>query len=366
MWLNGCAEIDTQDPVGKALRMAARTLIEKVSPFWLGFAVSGSLLLILAVIETSLGRWGMLLVDGEFDPFAQVSGGVLRDIRIAIIHCLQVGYLPAAFLYVMRSSRQSVLELQDVLNCSTEECRALATSVRVSPAMLILLGILGMMMSIAGPYLIPPVPESPWNPAEWSPEVAWHRILGPVTTIWAWWLGYAVISVSLRMSRIATRLQRVDLLDLSPLAPFTQLGLRNGLVLIGSLSVWSLMMLETGFGQMMVFVGITALGSAIVALVLPVTGVHKQIQQSKAAELIWVNAEVAALRSKFRSPEANKPGGEMADLVAYRGLVDSVPEWPFTTSTYARLFLYLLVPLVTWGIGIVAEEIITQAFFQPG
>ena len=51
----------------------------------------------------------------------------------------------------------------------------------------------------------------------------------------------------------------------------------------------------------------------------------------------------------------------MADLVAYLSLVERVPEWPFTTSTYTRLFLYLLMPLVFWSIGIVAEEIVHRA-----
>jgi hypothetical protein len=53
----------------------------------------------------------------------------------------------------------------------------------------------------------------------------------------------------------------------------------------------------------------------------------------------------------------------MADIVAYRALVEDVPEWPFTTSTYARIFLYALIPLASWSIGIVAEEIVGRALF---
>jgi hypothetical protein len=53
----------------------------------------------------------------------------------------------------------------------------------------------------------------------------------------------------------------------------------------------------------------------------------------------------------------------MADLVAYRSLVESVPEGPFTTSTYTRLILYALIPLVSWSIGIVAEGIVGRALF---
>ena len=53
----------------------------------------------------------------------------------------------------------------------------------------------------------------------------------------------------------------------------------------------------------------------------------------------------------------------MADLVAYRGLVQGVPEWPFTTSTYTRLILYAFIPVVSWSIGIVAEGLLGRALF---
>ncbi len=248
-------EIDTAKSVSKASRMTKRTIIEKTSPLWLGIGISGLLVLILLAVETKLGQWDSFLVNGEFNPFAKVTEGVLRDIRIALVHCLQVGYLPAAFLYVMRNGRQTVMALQDALDCSPGECEKLAASMRLRTAWLVVFAIIGFLMAIVGRYLVPPVPVQPWNPASWSPEVAWHRILGPVAIIGSWWLGYAVISVSLRMSLIAKRLQRVDLLDLSPLTPVTQLGLRNGLVLIGSLSIWSLMLYETGFGRMMLYVG---------------------------------------------------------------------------------------------------------------
>ena len=114
---------------------------------------------------------------------------------------------------------------------------------------------------------------------------------------------------------------------------------------------------------MMVYVGGGALVSAAVALVLPVRGVHKRIRQSKEVELRWLNGEISRLRRKFQNQDAVKTQGEMADVIAYRGLVESVPEWPFTTSTYARLFLYVLLPLFTWGIGIFAEEIVGRAVF---
>ena len=338
-------------------------MTERISPLWLGIGISGSLLVVMFLIETILGRWSGLLIGGEFDPLAKVPEGVLRDVRITIVHCLVIGYLPAALLQALRSGRRTVLALQKSLDCTVEECDSLAASIRLSTRGLLITGLCGLLLALATPYIVPPVPSTPWNPATWSPEVAWHRILGPLTMVWGWWLAYTIVTVSVRMSRIAKTLTRVDLLDLSPLAPFTQLGLTNALLLIGALSIWSLTMIETGFGQMMVILGGTTLIGTALAMLAPVHGVHKRICQSKGEALGWVNGQIAEQQVSFQGPQADLLSGRMADLVAYRGMVQDVPEWPFTLSTYARVALYVLLPVFAWGFGIVAEEIVARVFF---
>jgi hypothetical protein len=220
------------------------------------------------------------------------------------------------------------------------------------------MALIGFAFAFAGPYMVPPVPTSPWNPSTWSPEVAWHRILGPIISILTWWLGYAVVSVSARMSQLARRLRRIDVFDLSALAPFTRQGLTNAFSLLGLIAIWSLVLLETGFGQMMLINGGVVLVVTVFALLYPVRGVHKRIRQAKETELRWANGEIAMRRDSFQSAEADRQGGEMADLVAYRSLIESAPDWPFTTSTYTRLILYMLIPVASWGLGIFAEEIV--------
>lgn len=338
-------------------------MAERISPLWLGIGISGSLLVIMFVIETALGRWSGILIGGEFDPLAKVSEGMLRDVRIAIVNCLIIGYLPAALLHALHSGRRAVLALQNSLECTADECESLAASIRLSKPALLLTGLIGLLLALATPYIVPPVPVTPWNPATWSPEVAWHRILGPLTMILGWWLFYTIVTVSLRMSRIARTLVRVNLLDLSPLTPFTQLGLTNALLSIGMLSIWSLMMIETGFGQMMVIIGVTTLIGTALAMLTPVHGVHKRICQAKEQALGWVNGQITELQVSFHGAQAGQPSGRMADLVAYRGMVLDVPEWPFTLSTYTRLFLYVLLPVAAWGFGMVAEEVVARVLF---
>ncbi|MEH6588087.1 MAG: hypothetical protein V7720_16125 [Halioglobus sp.] len=345
----------------KATDMKNWKLIERVPALWIGIGISSSLIAVLLVTETALGRWTALLPEGDFNALTGVSTHFLRDIRLAIVLCLVIGYIPAALLHVLRNARRTVLVLQSALDCTVEECQTLAASFKLSARGLVINGLIGFALAFAAPYMVPPVQPEPWNPMEWSPEVAWHRILLPMILVWQSWLVYAVVIVSIGMSRVAKKLRHIDLLNLTPLAPFTHLGLTNALLLIGLLSIWSLMMLETGFGQIMILIGGITLVVTMLALLAPVGGVHKRIRQSKDAEINWVNREISKQLLALQTPDAGRRSGDMADHVAYLSLVERAPEWPFTTSTYTRLFLYLLIPVVFWGIGIVAEEIVQRA-----
>jgi hypothetical protein len=338
--------------------MAGRAFIDRISPTSLGVGISLALIALLVVSETVLGRWDALLADENFDPLARVPSGVLRDLRIAFVHCLLAGYLPAAFLHVIRNGKRTVTRLQVALDCTREECETLANSIRLSGRGLFTATLIGFVIALTPPYLVAPVPDAPWNPAEWNAEVVWHRLLGPVIGVGLAWLAYAISAVSLRMSRIAQKLNRIDLLDLAPLAPFAQQGLTNALLLVGVLSIASLMMLETGFMMLMLIIGSSTLVLAVLVLLAPVFGVQKRVSEAKQQELIWINEQIAGLRAGFAEAQTGRKSGDLADMVAYRALIENVPDWPFTGSTYVRLLIYALIPLASWGVGIVAEEFI--------
>lgn len=343
--------------------MAEKTGIDRVSPLWLGIGISGSLVALFMMSETILGRWDLLLADENFDPLARVSTGILRDLRISIVHCLLVGYLPAALLHVLRNGKRTVARLQGALNCTREECERLASSIRLSKRGLLIAALVGLVLALLPPLFVEPVPEAPWDPAGWNPEVAWHRVLGPIMGIGLAWLTYAIVAVSLRMSRIAKKLNRIDLLDLSPLSPFAQQGLTNALLLIGTLSITALMMLETGFMVLIIVIGTGTLVLAVLALLAPVWGVQMRVREAKQQELDWTAAEIRRLRTGLTGHERDRCSGDLADIIAYRTLIADVSEWPFTGSTYVRLTLYALIPLASWGLGVVAEEVVGRLLF---
>jgi len=338
------------------LRSRLRWLL--ASPLRLGLAITVVLLVVFVGTETALDRWSVIAADARGDPLARTIEGPLRDLRIAIVHILLAGYLPAAFLAVLRGGRRTVRELRGALDCSAEECERLAASIRFAPVGLVLVSAVGLASAFAGPYIVPPVPESPWNPAEWAPEVFWHRTLGPIVSVWLALLVYAVVVVSRRMSGLAGELGSIDLFDLAPLAPFTKLGLRNALLVIGFVAIAGLMVLtETGFGVLAASMGTVIFIAAGLALLLPLRGVHRRIVREKRNVVGAIDERLRALRSALPGSGTGRTG-EFADLAAYRELVLGVPEWPIGRSSFVRLTLYLLIPVVSWSLAALVEHLV--------
>lgn len=339
----------------------SRIRLPEVSPVRLGLAICSVLLVGFLVWESLHDRWPEFLEALRSGALYRQPGGILRDFRIAVVHILLAGYLPAALLAVLQSGRRTVYQLQAALECSPKECSDLAASIRLGPAGLAVAGILGLIIGFGAPYLTPPVPQDLWNPSSWSPEVAWHRILGPTTAVFAMLLLYAVVSVSARMSKISAGLSTVDLLDLRALQPFTRQGLTNALLVLGWVTISGLMVVtESGFGLLGLFLTMAALFIAGAALLLPLRGVHSRIQQAKQHELAWLDGRILERRDSLRIGSIEGEQGSLADLLTYRDLVRDVPDWPIGTSSYARFVLYLLIPVLSWAAAALVERLVNS------
>ena len=337
----------------------SRNHLSSISPLKLGLSISGVLLVVFLAWETAFDRWPAVIDAAHAGALSRQPVGILRDFRIAVVHVLMVGYLPAALLAVVQGGRRTVYELQGALDCTDEECAALASSVRLNPTGLAVAALVGLLFGFASPYITPPVPEHLWDPRTWNPEVAWHRILGPIAAAAGFLLSYAVVAVSKRMSRLAAGLSAVDLLDLRPLQPFTRLGLTNALLGLGFISIAGLMVVtEAGFGLLGLIFGLGILLVSGAALLLPMRGVHARIRQAKTDELAWVDERILDQRTTLKTDGSAKAPGELADLAAYRKLVEGIRDWPIGSSSYARFALYLLIPILSWAAAALVERFV--------
>jgi hypothetical protein len=160
-------------------------------------------------------------------------------------------------------------------------------------------------------------------------------------------------------ARIA-RLVRIDLLDQEPLAPLARKGQRSALLWILVSSSISLFFLGGRPTVINGFVLALILGLVATAFTLPLARVRARIAAGKRSELLRVNRllerELDAVRSGGGSG-----GGRLADLVAWRGLVEGVREWPVGVPTLVRSGLFVLLGIGSWLGGAVVERLLEAA-----
>jgi hypothetical protein len=89
-------------------------------------------------------------------------------------------------------------------------------------------------------------------------------------------------------------------------------------------------------------------------------GVRRRIRTTKRAELERVNGALRLERDRIleADPGTDGPGTRLADLVAYRSLVQSVREWPFDVSTVARFLLFGALGVGSWLGGALVERLL--------
>lgn len=196
-------------------------------------------------------------------------------------------------------------------------------------------------------------------------------------------LGWAVLSLvgcTVRRARALGQLSRepvrVDVYDTSNLLPFGNMALAASLAPAGIIVI-----LLFGFGRpsapMSWSVLVLATGASILALLLPVQGIHRQMSMAKRAAAGGLNARIRDLHERVEaSPGSPEPAerGEAArqeiawindrvsTLVNLRRTVQEMTTWPFRdTLAFGRAVLIASAPLIYT----VASELIKVFWISP-
>ena len=317
------------------------------SPFRLSLAIAAALGTAFLVLEAAFGRLPLVLTDDH----------ARGDFRMACVMILMTAYLPAAYTLAVSGARRALDELAPVLQ-GADQIVLREGAGRFDPRALRRAGLHGIALALLVPLA---TNLTPWTYAFWllSPEANVHRLLLPGLG----WLGarfaFAVVAGSRWLSRIGREHVRVDLLDLRPLAPLARQGLRQALLCVGLLSILALTLIDVDLAPgLFAVMGACLIGSALLsaaALALPVRGAHQAIAAAKRVERNQCTEQIRALRE-------GRPGAgrSLADLLAWRAFVESVPEWPFDAPTLLRFALYLVIPLGSWLGGALVEKLVDR------
>jgi hypothetical protein len=325
-----------------------------VSPIWVGLGIVVGLLVVF--LATSWAFGGIATVRA-----GEAGLWEYREARLAILVALLAGYLPTARHYVAVGAEKNLGDLFPLLDSSFRDSGAVQPHIGLLDARAARkAGALGVLLAPITALLVDRDPSLYLQPEYYGAEQAFAWIVG----IWVCWsLGtfvYATLTYARRFSDLAGHVERIDLFDLQPLAPFTRQGLRSALLWLVLLSLVSLNAVDLVW---FFTIAVIALVVGTAALILPVRGIHLRLRQAKQAELGRVHAAIRGGPGALSGSPISGHGEslQLSDLLAYRSFLESVREWPFDAPSMVRFALYLALPLGSWLGGAFVERLLGAA-----
>ena len=258
----------------------------------------------------------------------------LESAALVAFFCLVVGYHLAAVPLIARATERDFKRLEPALRTSREDSRRLAASLFLQrPLSLAAVS----AVALAAALLLNQVARQRLTrflePAGWS-----HFDVSILITIALMWIVVAqsvhlLVNQSRLFRSIGANSVRVDLFDFRPLRPFARVGLRAALFLLifFALRLVVLPFEDRPYGSEMLtlFAVISFFSFAIVlgALLLPIGGIHRGIQDAKEAELNRISEALGGDQHALQaSPIAIARSLRGTELLGYRERVASVSE----------------------------------------
>lgn len=183
----------------------------------------------------------------------------------------------------------------------------------------------------------------------------------PLSLTMGWLLGRGGYLTIALMSTNDLRLpasSEIDLLNLDHLYIIGRSGLRGSLVCLLTISIASLILLDTPIG---LWGMLPAFASGFVGglfiLFRPARAVRNLIRFAKRNELARLGPKVLKARDDALLDDMPTQG-RLTDLLAYKNSITAIPEWSFDSPTLMRFGLYLLLPVGSMIAGTFIERII--------
>lgn len=310
------------------------------NPISIGIAFAISMLITFFV--------GRALLDGA-------SSSTTDELRVAVTQILMVAYSASAYAYLLMTARKTTRDLSPVAR-DLPQWRTITDRAGKHPRwILLLVGAASyLLIGVTVTNLTTPEPVNPWQWQGWNYDVFWHRV---TTVFFVWWIGcfcYVIVVESARLSRLSGDIESLDLLDMHPYQPLIRQGLTNALLVIGMVSVLSLLAVEARYVPVLVGFWIGFIALAWIGMMLPLRGIRKNIRVAKNRELDWCRQNLVPSRDALKS--GNGEERSIAEIMAYRTMIENIKNWPFDSPTLIRFTLYLLIPLGSWLGGAFVER----------
>jgi hypothetical protein len=273
-------------------------------------------------------------------------------------------YVPTMVAYLRRGVLRDLEELRPVLTLDDAgHAAAAARATCVDLRVLTLYGVIGALllslMPLFDPALWPGGEPPPWSAPSMLFLVVRHAAIG-------WVAGHAIATeanMNAVVRRLGTSHTRIDLLDLRPLRIFARRAQRSVIAWIPYFCLIALFWLGPAAGSANGVIMIGSLTLIALGFFGSVYGVHGKIVQAKRSALDELREEIRQERSSLLSASESAGVGtpRLANLIAYQGLIERTPEWPFGAPTLVRVALLAMLGVASWLGGAMVERLLEAA-----
>ena len=318
---------------------------------------------LIAVVMLALLAW-IGVASGELDRLAHkgVAWWQHRDGRIPLLLAIVAGVLPAALRYHELGTRRNLETLASAELWPAGLPAALRRATTGNLRAAIGFGVSGFLLIPIIALFVDRDPGLYFTSHYWGPGQVWIWVVGSFLTFTGGILTYRAFSDARVFAQLARSLPRVDLLDRDMLLPFARQGLRASVPGVIFVTFFALNLVDAGFLLASVLIGSLVLVQNAAMLVIPLRGVHDRIDAAKREEILRVNAAIRGQPDALRgSPLDPREAPSLADLLAWRAFVESVPEWPIDIPTVGRSVLYIVIPLLGWVGAALVQHVLERA-----
>jgi hypothetical protein len=288
-------------------------------------------------------------------------------IAVAVYAIATVGLL-------RREARESLDALRPVIGCDNVRfawyrrrmgglsLRAELTLLAISALSVVLLFV------VMGEPL--PIADSPRNEGRMpaAPAAAFLTLLSWTAFGWAELrLVLNTVIVARTLSRLSREQVTVNVFDTSSLLPFGNIALLSAFVPAGLFAI-----LLLGLGAPQSTLGwatlLLATGTSLLALILPLRGIHRQMRRAKDEALAGLNRQLSDVHESVEG--TSLPTGVTTTglnerttlLVSLRNVVTQMPTWPFRdTVAFGRALLLASAPVIYAALNGIVDTLVKRS-----
>lgn len=279
-------------------------------------------------------------------------------IALDVLNAALFAFVPTAVVILRHRAVGDLVALRPLLRADAPPFdEVVRRALAVSPRWLALSGLVFALAFASMPILDPrfwgETPPSLAPPA----LVAFFAIRSALS---GWLIGHAVATelwLTAAYYLLGTNRLRVDLDHLDALAPLARRGLRSAFTWITCVSLVSLFWLSPAAGSsngLIIAIALLLVGGQAVA---SVAGARANVRAAKRARLAEIDDRIGREADRVLRPDDSSPvDARLANLVAYRGFVERLPEWPLAGPAAWRFLLIALLGVGSWLGGALVER----------